>query len=139
MVERGKVPTDSPYSYSYKFPRDDREPWVGRRPWLEISKEAAHWKYAGYFTTVTTVDNPSNFYLMDIYIHGHDPNNGPLLKVTNIDLRKFFPDPIKNRNSCIARAQNYLGEYNRKSRAYYTHDSTTARRDVQRQSARSHQ
>ena len=111
---RGNVPGRR--LYSYRIPRDDRAPWIGNRPWLEITKEAADWAHAGTFTTVTVVDNPAGFYLMDLYIHG-DEAGGPVVRVSDIDIRRYLPQPVPNAHSCIAQVQVYLGEYNRKSRS----------------------
>lgn len=115
FVRNGNVPSE--HTYSYRFPRDDKAPWKGNRPWLEISSEVGNWQHAGVFTTMTVVDNPSDYYLMDLYLHGDGTTNTPLIKIQDIDLRKFFPQPISNRNSCLAKIQNYFGEYNRKSRS----------------------
>ncbi len=119
FVESGNVPQGA-LAFPYRIPRDDKTPWTGNRPWLEITKEAGDWEYAKTFTTVTVVDNPDVFHLMDMYIHGDPISNTPLIKITNIDLRKYFPQPIANKNSCIARVQAYLGVYNRKGRSIST-------------------
>lgn len=116
FIKNGSIP-QSPEAFSYKFPRDESEPWKGKRPWLEITKEMKDWTYAGVFTNMTVVDNPKGFYLMDLYLHGDATKNTPMLKIANLDLRKFLPDPIPNKHSCVARIQAYLGIYNRKSRS----------------------